>query len=155
MLLRPSQIKAAAEDAAAMTPAAERLQGRYASLEMPVTIFAGAGDKIVDPKAHAARLHDELPRSTFVLAPGAGHMVHHAVPGRYCGKRSSPCCVTRVRCGLRRREHLPPLTTPGVMTPPEREEQATPYETAHPIAEPSSTATLVTRALLHLLRPGN
>lgn len=81
MLLRPSQIKAAAEDAATMTPAAERLQGRYASLEMPVTIFAGAGDKIVDPKAHAARLHDELPRSTFVLAPGAGHMVHHAVPG--------------------------------------------------------------------------
>lgn len=81
MLLRPSQIKAAAEDAATMTPAAERFQDRYARLGMQVTIFAGAGDRIVDPKAHAARLHDELPHSTFVMAPGAGHMVHHAVPG--------------------------------------------------------------------------
>ncbi|MNS48317.1 4,5:9,10-diseco-3-hydroxy-5,9,17-trioxoandrosta-1(10),2-diene-4-oate hydrolase [compost metagenome] len=81
MLLRPSQIKAAAEDAATMTPAAKRFRDRYASMEMPVTILAGAGDKIVDVKAHASRLHDELPRSTLVIAPGAGHMVHHAVPG--------------------------------------------------------------------------
>ncbi len=81
MLLRPSQIRAAAEDAATMTPTARRFQDRYASLEMPVTLFAGAGDKIVDLKAHGARLHDELPHSTLVVAPGAGHMVHHAVPG--------------------------------------------------------------------------
>ncbi|MFP3693151.1 alpha/beta hydrolase, partial [Burkholderia sp. SIMBA_048] len=47
MLLRPVQIRAAAEDAAFMIPSAAHLHAHYAALKMPVSIFAGEGDKIV------------------------------------------------------------------------------------------------------------
>ena len=79
MMLRPIQIRADAEDAAFMIPAAAQFRANYSELEMPVSIFAGRGDKIVDPESHSVRLHRELPRSTLVVAPGAGHMVHYAL----------------------------------------------------------------------------
>ncbi|WP_235007786.1 alpha/beta fold hydrolase [Caballeronia humi] len=79
MILRPLQIRAEAEDAAFMIPAAAHFRAEYAKLEMPVAIFAGAGDKIVDPKSHSTRLHRELPDSTLVIAPDAGHMAHYAL----------------------------------------------------------------------------
>lgn len=78
MLLRPSQIKAEAGDAAAMIPAAARLRDDYSALAIPVSIFAGANDKIVDPQAHSVRLHRAVPHSSLAVVPGAGHMVHHA-----------------------------------------------------------------------------
>jgi pimeloyl-ACP methyl ester carboxylesterase len=49
---------------------------------MPVVIVAGEDDRIVDPHAHSARLHGDVSGSEFLLIPGAGHMVHHAVPAR-------------------------------------------------------------------------
>ncbi|WP_235025363.1 alpha/beta fold hydrolase [Caballeronia terrestris] len=79
MILRPLQIRAEAEDAAFMIPAAARFRTEYAKFDMPVAIFAGAGDKIVDPKSHSTRLHQELPSSTLVVAPDSGHMVHYAL----------------------------------------------------------------------------
>jgi len=45
---------------------------------MPVTIMAGALDRVVDPADHSVRLHRELPHSRLILVPGYGHMVHHA-----------------------------------------------------------------------------
>jgi pimeloyl-ACP methyl ester carboxylesterase len=36
----------------------------------------------VDVGRHAIRLREEIPHSDLRLVPGAGHMVHHAVPGR-------------------------------------------------------------------------
>ncbi len=78
MILRPSQIKAEAGDAAAMIPAAARLRDHYSALTIPVSIFAGAEDKIVDPQAHSVRLHQAVPQSSLVMVQGAGHMVHYA-----------------------------------------------------------------------------
>lgn len=80
MLVRPVQIRANAEDAAFMIPAAAALSKRYAALEIPAVIFAGAADPIVDPVAHAHRLHAELKHSELQIIPGAGHMAHHASP---------------------------------------------------------------------------
>jgi pimeloyl-ACP methyl ester carboxylesterase len=80
MLLRPVQIRAEAEDAALMIPAAAHFSGLYADLRMPVSIFAGANDKVVDPESHSARLHRAIPHSTLAMAPGAGHMVHYSLP---------------------------------------------------------------------------
>ena len=60
-----------------MVPAAARLCQRYGELELPTTIVAGDGDRIVDPLNHSARLHAELSASKFLLVPAAGHMVHH------------------------------------------------------------------------------
>ena len=81
MALRPSQIRAVAAEAALMIPAAAGLCPRYGELELPTTIVAGDGDRIVDPLDHSTRLHAELSASKLLLVPGAGHMVHHTAAG--------------------------------------------------------------------------
>jgi pimeloyl-ACP methyl ester carboxylesterase len=78
MLVRPSQIRANAEDAAFMIPAAASLRKRYGELTMPVTIFAGEADKVADPDTHARQLHAELRKSELHVLPGLGHMLHYA-----------------------------------------------------------------------------
>jgi pimeloyl-ACP methyl ester carboxylesterase len=77
LALRASQTKASAEDGAYMREAAACLEKRYASLTMPVNIFAGAQDKIVVPAQHSARLHTVLPHSSYTDIPDGGHMLHH------------------------------------------------------------------------------
>jgi pimeloyl-ACP methyl ester carboxylesterase len=81
MMLRPKQIRANAEDARFMVSGAKRLRERYPELKLPMRIFAGTDDLVVDCDAHSGRLHRELAHSTLDLVPGAGHMVHYAVPG--------------------------------------------------------------------------
>jgi pimeloyl-ACP methyl ester carboxylesterase len=78
MMLRPVQLRANAEDAAFMIPQAGSNSERYAELRMPVAIFAGADDKVIDPEAHSVRLASELDQSTLAVLPEVGHMVHYA-----------------------------------------------------------------------------
>jgi pimeloyl-ACP methyl ester carboxylesterase len=78
MLLRPLQLRANAEDAAFMMPAAGALAERLHELKVPITIVAGDRDAVVDPDAHSRALHEALPASRLVMVPGAGHMVHYA-----------------------------------------------------------------------------
>jgi pimeloyl-ACP methyl ester carboxylesterase len=80
LMMRPSQLRAAAEDAALMTPSVMELQHHYRELQMPVTIITGADDQIADVGRQSERLHRELPRSEFIALPGLGHMVHHLAP---------------------------------------------------------------------------
>lgn len=82
LLVRPWQIRAEAQDAALMIPAALALRDRLGGLDLPVAIMAGTGDRIVDAESHSVWLHHRLPRSDLQLIPGAGHMIHYAVPGR-------------------------------------------------------------------------
>jgi pimeloyl-ACP methyl ester carboxylesterase len=82
MMLRPGQIGANAEDAAFMVPAAAQFQSRYQELGLPIEIFAGEEDLVVDVDAHSTRLHGELPQSRLTVVPETGHMVHYAVPGQ-------------------------------------------------------------------------
>ncbi|HWI36508.1 MAG TPA: alpha/beta hydrolase [Burkholderiales bacterium] len=77
MALRPSQLRATAEDAAVLLPAAHAMASKYQSLKVPTVIIAGAGDRYVSARAHSVRLHHEVPHSRLTLVPGAGHMVHH------------------------------------------------------------------------------
>lgn len=77
MLVRPLQLRANAEDAAFMMPAARSLSDRYHELEMPVALVAGVDDAIVDAAAHSERLHQALPGSRYTAVRGVGHMVHH------------------------------------------------------------------------------
>ena len=79
LALRPSQIRAEAEETAMMISAAAALQDRYRELRMPITIMAGSQDRIVDHQRHAVRLSGEVPHSTLRLIPNAGHMIHYAV----------------------------------------------------------------------------
>src|SRR5215218_3986523 len=57
MMVRPSQIRANAEDAALMMPSAAQLADRYAELKVPLALIAGADDPVIDPHAHSERLH--------------------------------------------------------------------------------------------------
>jgi pimeloyl-ACP methyl ester carboxylesterase len=51
-------------------------------MKMPVAIIAGEADQIVDKEAQSARLHRDVPQSTFDAVPGAGHMIHQTAPDR-------------------------------------------------------------------------
>jgi pimeloyl-ACP methyl ester carboxylesterase len=77
MALRPGPLRASAAEAALMIPDAAALQDRYRELTMPVAVLAGDGDRLVTTADQSARLHDELPDSTFQALPGVGHMAHH------------------------------------------------------------------------------
>jgi pimeloyl-ACP methyl ester carboxylesterase len=78
MMLRPVQLRANAEDAAFMIGQAKVASSRHHELQLPVSIFAGAEDTVIDVEAHSGRLHSELSQSKLVIVPGAGHMVHYA-----------------------------------------------------------------------------
>jgi pimeloyl-ACP methyl ester carboxylesterase len=75
--LRPSQLRASAEDSALMVPSAMAMEDEYGGLRLPVAILAGQGDRLVTPARHAVRLHDEIAGSTLRLLPGLGHMIHY------------------------------------------------------------------------------
>jgi pimeloyl-ACP methyl ester carboxylesterase len=80
LAFRPSQIQATAADAALMVPSAAELAPAYPTLDLPVAILAGEGDRIVDTDEHARRLAAELPGASLTVLPGQGHMLHYAEP---------------------------------------------------------------------------
>lgn len=82
MSRRPSQLRAAAQEALEMVPAAALLAERYGELDLPIAIIAGSGDKVVDPAAQSNRLAQLTLHHDAELVEGAGHMVHYYVPGR-------------------------------------------------------------------------
>jgi pimeloyl-ACP methyl ester carboxylesterase len=71
-MLRPLQLRAAAEDAALMTPSVMELEQHYRGLTIPVMIIAGVDDQIADVGRQSARLHRELPGSEFISLPASG-----------------------------------------------------------------------------------
>jgi pimeloyl-ACP methyl ester carboxylesterase len=76
MMLRPLQQRATAEDGSRMVSQARVLRQRYADMRMPLTLIAGAEDRIVSPQ-QAERLHRMLPQSHLRVLPGVGHMAHY------------------------------------------------------------------------------
>lgn len=80
LMLRPSQLRAASEDAAVMVPAVMEMQHHYTELKAPVVIITGADDQIADVGRQSERLHRTLPESEFMRIPGLGHMIHHLAP---------------------------------------------------------------------------
>lgn len=63
-------------------PSAIQLQRLYRALETPAIMVAGAQDRFVDHRRHSVALSRMIPRSELMLAPRAGHMVHHVDPRR-------------------------------------------------------------------------
>jgi len=78
--LRPSQLKAVAEEAGMLRECARTFSELYRELSVPVRLIAGSDDQIVDTYGHSARLNRELGMSMLRILPGTGHMVHHAAP---------------------------------------------------------------------------
>jgi pimeloyl-ACP methyl ester carboxylesterase len=75
MALRPSQIRASAAESALMIPDAFKLRVQYANLKMPVVIIAGEEDKLIDVDTQSARLHSDIPQSSFHKFAENGHMI--------------------------------------------------------------------------------
>jgi pimeloyl-ACP methyl ester carboxylesterase len=82
MALRPSQLRATAEETALVVPSVMRMQRLYPALEVPAIIIAGTQDRYVDHLRHSVELSRRIPRSELLLSPRAGHMVHHVDPRR-------------------------------------------------------------------------
>jgi len=82
MMLRPSQLRASAAEAALMVPAAAALAKRYPELKVPAVVMAGTQDKVVDFGHNSERLDERLPDSDLQLQPGVGHMTHYAHPDK-------------------------------------------------------------------------
>jgi pimeloyl-ACP methyl ester carboxylesterase len=80
LAMRVSQMRAVDEEAEMLYLAARALSRFYKELTVPVALIAGTDDRIVDTERHSARLHRELPSSTFLRVPRSGHMVHHSAP---------------------------------------------------------------------------
>jgi pimeloyl-ACP methyl ester carboxylesterase len=76
LAVRPSQLRATAQDGALMMSDAAGLSAGYDALVPPVAIVAGDSDKVVGSE-HARRLQDTLPHGRLLMIEGAGHMVHH------------------------------------------------------------------------------
>ncbi len=51
-----------------------------AGFSCPSIVMTGDADRIVDPEDQSIRLAHELNDAELRIAPGAGHMVHHAAP---------------------------------------------------------------------------
>jgi len=80
LTLRPSQIRATAEDTAMMVPAAIELSRHYAEVTVPVIAMAGEGDLIAHVDKHSKRLVEDLAEGELRIVPGQGHLFHYAVP---------------------------------------------------------------------------
>ncbi|MGY3036685.1 pimeloyl-ACP methyl ester carboxylesterase [Bradyrhizobium sp. USDA 4354] len=79
LVLRPTQLRAAAEESALLIPTATQFQAYYSTIGDQVQIFHGTEDQVIEFK-QARDLHQALPRSDLHLVPNAGHMVTYADP---------------------------------------------------------------------------
>jgi len=80
MALRPSQLRASAEDNAMMTFEAARLSRAYGRLELPTVVMHGDGDRLIGLDRHAVRLAQAIPGAELEVLPFVGHMLHYARP---------------------------------------------------------------------------
>jgi pimeloyl-ACP methyl ester carboxylesterase len=88
LVLRPTQLRAAAEESALLIPTAPQFQAYYSAIGGQVQIFHGTEDQVIEVK-QARDLHQALSRSDLHLVPNAGHMVTYADPAAIVAAVSS------------------------------------------------------------------
>ena len=64
LVLRPTQLRAAAEESELLIPMAAQFQASYPNIDCQVRILHGAEDQVIEPK-QAQDLYQALPRSSF------------------------------------------------------------------------------------------
>ena len=73
----PKQMIAEGENAVAMALDLTRSAFGYAGLRVPVRVLAGSADIVINPMLHGWPASLLMPRGSFELLPGIGHMLHH------------------------------------------------------------------------------
>lgn len=84
LALRPSQLRATAEESALMIPAAARLQSRYRHLSCPLAIYAASDDTLIECD-QGPRLQRQTIASVLHTVQNSGHMLHYAVSEEIVG----------------------------------------------------------------------
>ena len=77
LALRPQHLQASADDMNVMRRDAEIMIARYHTMDMPIALFCGEGDRIIDAIGQALAFQRECPHATLTVLPGTGHMIHH------------------------------------------------------------------------------
>ena len=101
LLFRPENFRANAEDFNHIEAELAGQQARYPSIDIPVTIFSGSQDDVIDPRLHAGRLQHQIRDIDLVRLPTTGHRPDHsqtedivAVLKRYAGSKPDPINAT-------------------------------------------------------------
>jgi pimeloyl-ACP methyl ester carboxylesterase len=79
--LRPSSVYATSSDLVAVREDMPRLVARYGSLQLPVGILFGRGDRILDYRRHGELTAGQIPDARLELIEG-GHMLPLTAPDR-------------------------------------------------------------------------
>lgn len=78
LLFRPSNFRANAIDVNALEEELREQSARYTQLQMPIIVYSGAQDTVLNPSLHVGKLKDQAPNLTLIKLPDGGHMPHHS-----------------------------------------------------------------------------
>ncbi len=78
LLFRPTNFRANALDVNALEKELREQSARYADLEMPIIVYSGAQDTVLNPSLHVGKLKYQVANLTLVKLPDGGHMPHHS-----------------------------------------------------------------------------
>ena len=78
--MRPDHVRACAYDERTLGASLTVLSERYRDIEMPVVIVTGSADRLLDPEAHAYRLHRTIRNSKLIVLPETGHQLPQTQP---------------------------------------------------------------------------
>lgn len=81
LLFRPGVFRTNARDVIALQEELGAQQNRYTELDMPIIVFSGAQDTVINPSLHVGRLKNQAQDLTLIPLPDGGHMPHHAHSG--------------------------------------------------------------------------
>ncbi|MEM9225961.1 MAG: alpha/beta hydrolase [Pseudomonadota bacterium] len=78
LLFRPREFKANAKDVNALRAELAAQQLRYEELNLPIVVYSGAQDTVINPLLHVGELVKQVETVELVKLPEGGHMPHHA-----------------------------------------------------------------------------
>jgi pimeloyl-ACP methyl ester carboxylesterase len=114
MSVRPSQIRASAQDAAAMIPAAAAMRHRYRELSMPLVIMAGREDRVAKVGRQASDCTRRSPTAQSVWCQTSGTCSTTRCPRRSSPPlrpfRGRPVAPRTGRAATKKRRHYPEPT---------------------------------------------
>ena len=78
LLFRPPHFRANADDMNALREELAAQQDSYPSIGVPVILFSGAKDTVINPALHAGKIKHQIEDFTLVPLSDTGHMPHHS-----------------------------------------------------------------------------
>lgn len=81
LLFRPPEFQANADDMNALRGELAGQEDSYPEIDVPVILFSGAKDTVINPLLHAGKIKHQVKNFTLVPLADSGHMPHHAHAG--------------------------------------------------------------------------